>query len=152
MKNIKNYDRFALNEEDYHYSGGEKWKEKFNSEYQDLYDEMISSAEYRNGGTPSPEDLLIIFSAFELILETPEEISAVYSMLKLENPKFALSEETMGDKNSPAVKAAYLFKPYLMKIKSNPAYKRSGSSTGVIDQDKLFPQGKLDLKVPTSRY
>jgi len=143
MKNIKNYDMFALNEEDYNYSGGEKWKEKFNSEYQDLYDEMISSAEYRNGGTPSPEDLLVIFSAFELILETPEEISAVYNMLKSENPKFALGEESMMDLNSPAVKAAYLFKPHVMKIKSNPAYKMSN---GAIDHDKLFPQGKLDLK------
>jgi hypothetical protein len=143
MKNIKNYDMFALNEEDYHYSGGEKWKEKFNSEYQDLYDEMISSAEYRNGGTPSPEDLLVIFSAFELILETPEEISAVYNMLKSENPKFVLGEESMRDLNSPAVKAAYLFKPHMMKINSNPAYKMSN---GAIDHDKLFPQGKLDLK------
>ena len=143
MKNIKNYDMFALNEEDYNYSGGEKWKEKFNSEYQDLYDEMISSAEYRNGGTPSPEDLLVIFSAFELILETPEEISAVYNMLKSENPKFALGEESMRDLNSPAVKAAYLFKPHMMKIRSNPAYKMSN---GAIDHDKLFPQGKLDLK------
>jgi hypothetical protein len=143
MKNIKNYDMFALNEADYHYSGGEKWKEKFNSEYQDLYDEMISSAEYRNGGTPSPEDLLVIFSAFELILETPEEISAVYELLKSENPKFALTEETMVDKNSPAVKAAYLYKPHMMKIRSNPAYKMSN---GAIDHDKLFPQGKLDLK------
>jgi len=143
MKNIKNYDMFALNEEDYNYSGGEKWKEKFNSEYQDLYDEMISSAEYRNGGTPSPEDLLVIFSAFELILETPEEISAVYELLKSENPKFALGEESMRDLNSPAVKAAYLFKPHMMKIRSNPAYKMSN---GAIDHDKLFPQGKLDLK------
>jgi hypothetical protein len=143
MKNIKNYDMFALNEEDYYYSGGEKWKEKFNSEYQDLYDEMISSAEYRNGGTPSPEDLLVIFSAFELILETPEEISAVYELLKSENPKFALGEETMRDLNSPAVKAAYLYKPHMMKIRSNPAYKMSN---GAIDHDKLFPQGKLDLK------
>jgi len=142
MKNIKNYDMFDLNEADY-YTNASKWKEKFNSEYQDLYDEMISSAEYRNGGTPSPEDLLIIFSAFELILETPEEISAVYSMLKLENPKFALTEETMVDKNSPAVKAAYLYKPHMMKIRSNPAYKMS---SGAIDHDKLFPQGKLDLK------
>jgi len=143
MKNIKNYDMFDLNEADYYYSGGEKWKEKFNSEYQDLYDEMISSAEYRNGGTPSPEDLLVIFSAFELILETPEEISAVYELLKSENPKFALGEETMGDLNSPAVKAAYLYKPHMMKIRSNPAYKMSN---GAIDHDKLFPQGKLDLK------
>ena len=143
MKNIKNYDMFALNEEDYYYSGGEKWKEKFNSEYQDLYDEMISSAEYRNGGTPSPEDLLVIFSAFELILETPEEISAVYELLKSENPKFALGEESMRDLNSPAVKAAYLYKPHMMKIRSNPAYKMSN---GAIDHDKLFPQGKLDLK------
>jgi hypothetical protein len=143
MKNIKNYDMFALNEEDYHYSGGEKWKEKFNSEYQDLYDEMISSAEYRNGGTPSPEDLLVIFSAFELILETPEEISAVYELLKSENPKFALGEESMRDLNSPAVKAAYLYKPHMMKIRSNPAYKMSN---GAIDHGKLFPQGKLDLK------
>jgi hypothetical protein len=143
MKNIKNYDMFDLNEADYHYTGGEKWKEKFNSEYQDLYDEMISSAEYRNGGTPSPEDLLVIFSAFELILETPEEISAVYNMLKSENPKFALGEESMRDLNSPAVKAAYLFKPHMMKINSNPAYKMSN---GAIDHDKLFPQGKLDLK------
>ena len=147
MKNIKNYDMFDLNEANsYYYSGDEKWKEKFNSEYQDLYDEMISSAKYRNGGTPSLEDLLVIFSAFELILETPEEISAVYNMLKSENPKFTLGEETMMDPNSPAVKAAYLFKPHMMKIKSNPAYKMSGSSTGAIDQDKLFPQGKLDLK------
>ena len=143
MKNIKNYDMFALNEEDYYYSGGEKWKEKFNSEYQDLYDEMISSAEYRNGGTPSPEDLLVIFSAFELILETPEEISAVYELLKSENPKFALGEESMRDLNSPAVKAAYLYKPHMMNIRSNPAYKMSN---GAIDHDKLFPQGKLDLK------
>jgi hypothetical protein len=143
MKNIKNYDMFALNEEDYHDSGGEKWKEKFNSEYQDLYDEMISSAEYRNGGTPSPEDLLVIFSAFELILETPEEISAVYELLKSENPKFALGEESMRDLNSPAVKAAYLYKPHMMKIRSNPAYKMPN---GAIDHDKLFPQGKLDLK------
>jgi hypothetical protein len=143
MKNIKNYDMFDLNEEDYYYSGGEKWKEKFNSEYQDLYDEMISSAEYRNGGTPSPEDLLVIFSAFELILETPEEISAVYELLKSENPKFALGEESMRDLNSPAVKAAYLYKPHMMKIRSNPAYKMSN---GAIDHDKLFPQGKLDLK------
>jgi hypothetical protein len=143
MKNIKNYDMFALNEADYHYSGGEKWKEKFNSEYQDLYDEMISSAEYRNGGTPSPEDLLVIFSAFELILETPEEISAVYELLKSENPKFALGEESMRDLNSPAVKAAYLYKPHMMKIRSNPAYKMPN---GAIDHDKLFPQGKLDLK------
>jgi hypothetical protein len=143
MKNIKTYDMFALNEADYHYSGGEKWKEKFNSEYQDLYDEMISSAEYRNGGTPSPEDLLVIFSAFELILETPEEISAVYELLKSENPKFALGEESMRDLNSPAVKAAYLYKPHMMKIRSNPAYKMPN---GAIDHDKLFPQGKLDLK------
>ena len=143
MKNIKNYDMFDLNETDYYYSGGEKWKEKFNSEYQDLYDEMISSAEYRNGGTPSPEDLLVILSAFELILETPEEISAVYELLKSENPKFALGEETMRDPNSPAVKAAYLYKPHMMKIRSNPAYKMSN---GAIDHDKLFPQGKLDLK------
>ena len=143
MKNIKNYDLFDLNEADYYYSGGEKWKEKFNSEYQDLYDEMISSAEYRNGGTPSPEDLLVIFSAFELILETPEEISAVYELLKSENPKFALGEESMRDLNSPAVKAAYLYKPHMMKIRSNPAYKMSN---GAIDHDKLFPQGKLDLK------
>jgi hypothetical protein len=143
MKNIKNYDMFDLNEADYYYSGGEKWKEKFNSEYQDLYDEMISSAEYRNGGTPSPEDLLVIFSAFELILETPEEISAVYELLKSENPKFALGEESMRDLNSPAVKAAYLYKPHMMKIRSNPAYKMSN---GAIDHDKLFPQGKLDLK------
>ena len=104
---------------------------------------MISSAEYRNGGTPSPEDLLVIFSAFELILETPEEISAVYELLKSENPKFALGEETMVDKNSPAVKAAYLYKPHMMKIRSNPAYKMPN---GAIDHDKLFPQGKLDLK------
>jgi hypothetical protein len=143
MKNIKNYDMFDLNEADYYYSGGEKWKEKFNSEYQDLYDEMISSAEYRNGGTPSPEDLLVIFSAFELILETPEEISAVYELLKSENPKFALGEESMRDLNSPAVKAAYLYKPHMMKIRSNPAYKMPN---GAIDHDKLFPQGKLDLK------
>ena len=143
MKNIKNYDMFDLNETDYYYSGGEKWKEKFNSEYQDLYDEMISSAEYRNGGIPSPEDLLVIFSAFELILETPEEISAVYELLKSENPKFALGEETMRDLNSPAVKAAYLYKPHMMKIRSNPAYKMPN---GAIDHDKLFPQGKLDLK------
>ena len=142
MKNIKNYDMFDLNEADY-YTNASKWKEKFNSEYQDLYDEMISSAEYRNGGTPSPEDLLIIFSAFELILETPEEISAVYELLKSENPKFALGEESMRDLNSPAVKAAYLYKPHMMKIRSNPAYKMSN---GAIDHDKLFPQGKLDLK------
>ena len=32
MKNIKNYDMFDLNETDYYYSGGEKWKEKFNSD------------------------------------------------------------------------------------------------------------------------
>jgi hypothetical protein len=144
MKNIKNYGTFSLDEANsYYYSGNEKWKEKFNSEYQDLYDEMISSAEYRNGGTPSPEDLLVIFSAFELILETPEEISAVYELLKSENPKFALGEESMRDLNSPAVKAAYLYKPHMMKIRSNPAYKMSN---GAIDHDKLFPQGKLDLK------
>ena len=146
MKNIQQFDTFALDEAgSYRYSGEEQWKEKFNSEYQDLYDEMISSAEYRNGGTPSLEDLLVIFSAFELILETPEEISAVYTMLKSENPKFVLGEESMGDLNSPAVKAAYLFRPHAMKIKSNPAYKMSGSSTGEIDRDKLFPQRKLDF-------
>ena len=106
---------------------------------------MISSAKFRSGGTPSPEDLLVILSAFELILETPEEIHAVYNMLKSENPKFHLGEEHLGDPKSPAVKAAYLVKPHTMKITSNPAYKMSGSSTGEIDRDKLFPQRKLDF-------
>ena len=143
MKNIKNYGTFALDEAgSYRYSGQEQWKEKFNPEYQDLYDEMISSAKFRSGGIPSPEDLLVIFSAFELILEIPEEIAAVYEMLKSENPKFALGEEQLGDPKSPAVKAAHLYKPHAMKIKSNPAYKMSGSSTGEIDRDKLFPQRK----------
>ena len=146
MKNIKNYGTFSLDEAgSYRYSGEEKWKEKFNSEYQDLYDEMISSAKFRSGGIPSPEDLLVILSAFELILETPEEIHAVYSMLKSENPKFHFREEHLGDPKSPAVKAALLVKPHTMKITSNPAYKMSGSSTGEIDRDKLFPQRKLDF-------
>ena len=144
MKNIKNYGTFALDEAgSYRYSGSEQWKEKFNPEYQDLYDEMISSAKSRNGGIPSPEDLLVIFSAFELILETPEEISAVYTMLKSENPKFRISEELLnqGDpKSSPAVKAAHLAKPHLMKLKS-----KYQSSTGSFDPDKIFPQRKLDL-------
>lgn len=146
MKNIKNYGTFSLDEAgSYRYSGEEKWKEKFNSEYQDLYDEMISSAKSRSGGIPSPEDLLVILSAFELILETPEEIFAVYSMLKSENPKFHFREEHLGDPKSPALKAAYLVEPHMMKIKSNPAYKMSGSSTGEIDLDKIFLQRKLDF-------
>lgn len=146
MKNIKNYGTFSLEEADsYRYSREDLWKEKFPSEYQDLYDEMISSAKSRGGGIPSPEDLLVILSAFELILEIPEEISAVYAMLKSENPKFRFGEEHFGDPNSPAKKAALLVKPHLMKIRSNPAYKMSGSSTGDIDLDKLFPQRKLDF-------
>ncbi len=150
MKNIKNYGTFSLDEAgSYRYSGEEQWKDKFNSEYRDLYDEMISSAKSRSGGIPSPEDLLVILSAFELILETPEEIFAVYAMLKSENPKFRFGEEHLGapigDPESPALKAAYLVKPHGMKMKSNPAYKMSGSSTGKLDLDKLFPQRKLDF-------
>lgn len=144
MKNIKNYGTFSLEEADsYRYSGEEQWKEKFPSEYQDLYDEMISSAKSRGGGIPSPEDLLVILSAFELILEIPEEIFAVYTMLKSENPKFRLSEEHLGNQgNSPAAKAALLIKPHLMKIRSNTEYQ---SSAGKPDLDKLFPQRKLDF-------
>ena len=146
MRNIKNYGTFALDEAgSYKNSMEDKWKEGFNSEYQDLYDEMISSAKFRSGGIPSPEDLLVILSAFELILETPEEIFAVYSMLKSENPKFLFTEASLGDLKSPAVKAAYLVRPHLMKMKSNPAYQISGSSTGELDRDKLFPQRKLDF-------
>jgi hypothetical protein len=143
MKNIKSYGTYSLDEADsYRYTGQERWKELFNSEYKDLYDKMISSAKYRRGGIPSPEDLLVILSAFELILETPEEILALYAMLKLENPKLQVSEESLGNPNSPAAKAMNLVEPYMMKLKSNPAYQ---SSYGGTDLDKLFPQIKLDF-------
>ena len=151
MKNIQQFDTFDLSEGYYdkapnagrEYSpeaSTSLWKEKFNPDHQDLYDGMIDSAKTRSGGAPSPEDLLTILSAFELLSETPEEIMAVYKMLKAENPKFNVTEVTMADQKSPAMKALFMIKPYAAELMKNPAY--GGSK---FDRDKLFNQGKLDF-------
>lgn len=156
MNNIKSYHEFPLNEgqprDEYYPSGyqlsGERsafFREKVSPEDQEILNLMIGEAKKRGGGRASQEDLLTIFSAFDLMDKTPEEMMGIYSILRELGDFKNLGPDDLARReelpSKPSYKAAKILQRYISKFSDNPNYRTPRGE----DPRKMFPQGKFDF-------